>query len=123
MRVRAAGNFAQGMVVMRAVVNAIRSAIPDLGDTREGAEAAKFLHQMSTVFGGAREQGKESQVEPLMGVQQAIMARRAMPPGGGPPGPPGGGMPGGPGAGPPPMGAPAPMPPRGPVPLAGGPPG
>ena len=119
MPLRAAGNFARGMTIMRAVVAAMRHAIPDLADTKEGAEAAKFLHQMSGVFGAREAGGKEDQVDPIMRVQQAIAARRAS--AGGPPpgGPPGGGMPMGPGALPPPVGAAPPMPPRGPVPFGG----
>jgi hypothetical protein len=105
MPVKAAGDHAVGMDILRAVAKALREAVHKLGDTKEGHEAAKIYVQLGNMV-HMGDQGKEDAVDPMQRVQQAIAARKQAQMG-----PPGG-------AGAPPPGA-QPAPNRGPIPMAG----
>jgi len=104
MRVNALGDHAVGMDMMRAIMKALPEAIKKLGNTKEGAAAAKMyaLGQPFNISGA----GHADQVDPMRQIAQAIQARRMqnkVPPQTAPPGQ----------AGPP-------MPNRGPVPMSAG---
>jgi hypothetical protein len=108
MSIKAAGDHAVGMDIMRAILKGLREAVRRLGDSKEGNVAAEMLVKAGHMFAHA-EGGKEDSVDPMQRVQQAIQARRVQQQG--------------PQQGAPPMGAGAPMPNRGPVPMGAGGPG
>jgi hypothetical protein len=103
MPVKAMGDHARGIDLLRGVSKALRMAISLLqpGSKESDAAVEAFQKIGRTIHMG--DQGKEDAVDPMQRVQQAIMARRMM--GARPPGQPGA----------PPMAAP-PQPNRGPIP-------
>jgi hypothetical protein len=105
MQVKAAGDHAVGMDILRAVAKAMREAIHKLGDSPESHKAAKIYTQLGEMV-QMGDQGKEDAVDPMQRVQQAIMARKSSQMG----------APGG-GGGPPPNVQPQPN--SGPIPMAG----
>lgn len=105
MQVKAAGDHAVGMDILRAVTKAIREAIRRLGDSKESHEAAEIYIKLGRMV-NTGDQGKEDSVDPMQRVTQAIQARKASQQG----------PPGGPG---PPPGAAPPQPNPGPIPMQG----
>ena len=98
MAVRPAGEHANGMDIMRAVLKAMREALTKLGPSKEGELVAEALVKLNKIF-SRPEGGKEDSVDPHMRIAQAIAENRRtqmpppMPPGGMPPGAPPPGMP------------------------------